>query len=40
MQPPPEVERRGTRTTGWLPPGRQPVVTKYVTRIRGFDAIV
>ena len=40
MQPPPEVEPRDMRSTGCLPAGGQPVVTKYVTRIRGFDAIV
>ena len=35
MQPPPEVEPRDMRSTGCLPAGGQPVVTKNATRIRG-----
>ena len=38
MQPPPEVECRSKATTGCLPSGGQPVVTKYETCCAGYHS--
>ena len=38
MQPPPEVECRSKATTGCLPSGGQPVVTKYETCSAGYHS--